>query len=305
MSGYQPVPTEEEQQQTVLLQQQQQQQQQQFPPTYVYPPVPGAQELQNFPPPGQQIKLPSPPEYNLYNSPPPPGTQYLVYSPPHETVQPEQHDPERIKEYLLAREYSLDVGRYIKESWAKYKECWWGFTGIFVLFALVSQIPYVGGLLAWPLMYGFFLAGAHSVRNGTPVQYPHLFNGYFFYGPLFVIQLLYGLAVAVGFVLLIIPGVWAFVALSFAAPLFLEYRGTGLKMMDCLKISYKVVNKNFCNVFGYMFIIAVFALSGILLLGVGALVTFPIAYISLVYAFDDMFGLNRSSNQLATECVQC
>jgi len=301
MAAYEPLPTSETQEPPLpqqypagnLLPQQQ------FPPTFAYPPAVGGQEYQKMPPQDQQVKMPSPPDYNMYAAAP--GTPFLYSTPEQATP----HDPERIKEYLLAREYSLDTGRYIKESWAKYKECWWGYSGLFVLFLLVNYIPYCGGLLAWPLLFGYFLATAHSVRNGTPVEYPYFFNGYYFYGPLFIIQFLYTLAMILGFLLLIIPGVWAMVAFAFSTALYLEYRTTGLKMVDCMKISYKVVNKNFCSVFGYFIVMFFFALSGILLLGVGALVTIPIAYISLVYCFDDMFGLNRSSNQIATECVTC
>jgi len=318
MSGYQPLPTAEEQQTTVLLQQQQipvqqqqQQQQQQFPiaQQYVFAPMPGAQELQAFPQnQGVPMKAPAAPEYNLYAAGvPPPAGAYFGYIPPGDPAcpQPIILDPERIKEYLLAREYSLDIGRYIKESWHKYTECWWGYSGVFLLFLLMYYVPYVGPLLAWPLSFGVFIATAHSVRTGERVQYPLLFNAYYFYGPLFLLVLLNGLAISVGLILLVIPGLWAMVALSMSPLIYLEYRTAGLKIMDCFTISYKVINKKFCLVLGYFIVMSLFAISGVLLLGVGILVTFPIAQISAVYAFDDIFGLNRSSPQLAFQCVQC
>jgi len=264
--------------------------------------------MQALPQTGVPAKVPASPEYNLYPAAgaPPPGPTYIGYIPPGDPSCPQVVlDPERIKEYLLAREYSLDIGRYIKESWHKYTECWWGYSGVFLLFLLMYYVPYVGPLLAWPLTFGVFIATAHSVRTGERVQYPLLFNAYYFYGPLFLLCLLNGLAISVGLILLVIPGLWAMIALSFSPMIYLEYRTAGLKIMDCFTISYKVINKNFCHVLGFFVVMSLFAISGVLLLGVGILVTVPIAQIAGVYAFDDIFGLNRSSPQIAFQCVQC
>jgi len=209
-----------------------------------------------------------------------------------------------IKDYLLAREYTLDTTRYLREAANKYKECWWGFTGGFILILILYFVPYVGPIIAWPLYYGFFIATAQSVRSRRPVQTLHLLNGFLFYWPLLLIGIIITLIISLGLVCFVVPGLWAMVAFTFTPFIFLEYRGSGITVLDSLEISYKMVNKNFWVVLGYLVLATLFGLFGFFLFFIGFIITFPISYISMVYAFDDMFGLNPSP-QIASACVYC
>jgi hypothetical protein len=101
----------------------------------------------------------------------------------------------------------------------------------------VSFIPYVGGFIAFGMapgkryptfvslyISGFFIAGVHSIRpNGGGWKWQTLFHGFYYYFPMLFIGILYSLAVAVGF-LLIVPGFYFMVVLSFSSYVFLEYR---------------------------------------------------------------------------------
>jgi len=250
---------------------------------------------------GQQPPLPQE-GYSLY---PPTATPIYVYD-PNIPQQPKLEfqtiDSVHVREYLLNREFELDTGKYIKLAWQKYKEFWWGYTGIFILFLLIYYIPYVGPLIAWPLTLSCFIATANSLRTGQPIVARDFFQGYVYYLPLFLLGLMAGFIIMFGLILFILPGIWLAISLAWASFLFLEYHQCGISICDCLTISFKVVNKNFCSVFVYSVLLFLFVLSGLLMLGIGIFVTIPIASIAAVFAFDDIFGINRGK-AIQTLCV--
>jgi len=124
----------------------------------------------------------------------------------------------------------------------------------------------------------------------------------YYYIPLLVISIAYTLASGVGFILLIVPGIWALVALSFASFIYLEYHDCGIRVFDSFVLSSKVVNKKFFQVMLYFLLVWLFSLSGVLLFGVGLFITIPVGSISCVLAFNDMFGLNRA-HRFNNACV--
>jgi len=217
---------------------------------------------------------------------------------------PRGFDPESTKQYLLSREYEVHTTKWIGSAWNCYKQCWWGYSGILFLIIVSYWVPYVGPLLSWPLALGYFISASHSIRSGEAVVCTHLVSGYLYYGPALVIGIFYSLAVSIGFLFLIIPGLYLWVALAFSLGVYLEYQQNGIRILEAMRLSAGVVNKRFCSVACFLIINALFSFSGVLLFGIGIFITTPVSLIAIAYAFEDIFGMNRERHP-DTSCVCC
>lgn len=100
------------------------------------------------------------------------------------------------------------------------------------------------------------------------------------------------LLIGLGFVLLIIPGIYLLVAYFFATSLVIEKR---FDFWTALETSRKLVTKQWFSFFGFNILLFLLNLGGLLLFGIGALVTFPLTFCIVVAAYEDIVGLNRSS----------
>jgi len=61
---------------------------------------------------------------------------------------------------------------------------------------------------------------------------------------------------------------------------------TNMSFFDAMKESKRVAKGNYLKIFLLIVILAIFAFLGFILLGVGALVTVPVAHVALYCAYD-------------------
>jgi len=202
-------------------------------------------------------------------------------------------------------DYEVHIGKWVSQAFGVYKQHWVIFS-LFTLFTIgVSAIPYVGPIFALPLHFGIFFATCNKVRSGQlgGTFSPHdLFRPYYHFVPLLVLCFVVALLVFLGFFLCIIPGLYLIVVLSFSALLYVEYSDMQITMINALKLSQKAVRGHFWGIAGFIIVNFFLAISGILLLGVGILITIPIAAITVVFAYRDIFGL-RLTKAPVVACV--
>jgi len=110
-----------------------------------------------------------------------------------------------LKERLIAGTYEVTISKWLNEAWNLYCHNWIIYSLFTLLIFLINCIPYVGGVLAFPFYYGFFITGMHFLRmnpNGAhhhhQIQNSLLLHGWFFFFPLIAIAIIYSLAVGVG-----------------------------------------------------------------------------------------------------------
>jgi len=156
--------------------------------------------------------------------------------------------------------------------------------------------------MAMALTPGYFFAGAHTLRSGS-FRGIALWHGFFYFFPFLLIQILYSLAVAVGIFLLIIPGFYFLVSMSFSGYVYFEYHFSGLGIIDSMTVSRRVISKHFCSMFWFLIVTMLLNLLGALCLFVGILVSVPVTSLMSVVAFRDIFGL--SSKPMDTGCTCC
>jgi len=103
---------------------------------------------------------------------------------------------------------------------------------------------FVTMLLIYPFFAGAFMVGLRQ-SVGLPVSFDQQFAYYDAAFSIFLVAILQSVLTLLGFVLLIIPGIYLAFALALAVPLKVEKQ---LPVVDCLTMSMKLVNKKFLNV---------------------------------------------------------
>jgi uncharacterized membrane protein len=113
--------------------------------------------------------------------------------------------------------------------------------------------------------------------------------------PLFLASIVSGIFIALGFLLLILPGIYLAVAYSFVIPLILERK---MGFWQAMETSRKVITKRWFAFLGLGLLMFVINLAGIIPLGLGLLVTIPLTYCTYVAAYESVLGMNASSDEV-------
>jgi len=206
-------------------------------------------------------------------------------------------------------DYTLDIGSCVRRAWALLKGEFWPMVGITTLIiGLLAFLNTVGGpgilygifgrrgaelgfaltMLLWgPLLGGLQFYFLKKVRR-QPATVETAFKG-FSQGfiQLFLAGMITKLFIWLGFIFLILPGIYLLVAWVFPLLLVLD---KGMDFWSAMELSRRVVTKHWFKVFGLIIVLALLGAAGLLLLGLGVLMTVPLALIALVYAYEDILG---------------
>ena len=178
----------------------------------------------------------------------------------------------------------LDIGVAFREGWAAFAREAVALIVGFLLFGLVAGLSF--GICAGPMTVGYQSMCIRAAR-GESVQIGDVFSGFSKFGPSFILMLLYGLAVGLGTLLCVIPGlavawfcVWA---------TFLMADGDE-DAMSCLKRSWEYSKQNMGGVIVMVIVASVVGSVGSAVGGVGGLVTMPLQMMMLAVAYNRAFG---------------
>jgi uncharacterized membrane protein len=185
----------------------------------------------------------------------------------------------------MSENFEIRLSDALKEAWAifmKGPEVFVGFT--FLYFAVVivlGNIPLAGpfvSFLAWACFLPAIIAAADSSVGKERATFESVLG----IGPLvpqvLALGVVKGLILTLGFMLLVLPGIFLAVILIFSELiLLLEKRA----FVDAMKESYQLASRNLLGVFGLAVFTLFFALSGLMLVGIGVLVTLPLSVLVL------------------------
>jgi hypothetical protein len=219
-------------------------------------------------------------------------------------TQPRAAAPAEPLAQWLARDYQLNIRQCLKRAWTLVRNNFWPLVGMsafvmvvlsaasssgFVLknghasgsisiLALLVTGPFYGGL------FFYFLkkirgeaAGVEAAFTGFRQPLPHLVLGGF----------VAALLTLLGFLCLILPGIYLLVAWKFTFPLIVD---KGLDFWTAMRLSRKVISKHWWKFFGLVIVLAMINLAGMLALVVGLFVTIPVTIATLMYAYEDIIG---------------
>lgn len=190
---------------------------------------------------------------------------------------------------------SLPLGDYFKTGWGLFKQYPGGFVGFCLINLLIqgvlNSLSYVGAVasvaVTSPLFMGNFIVSAKLLQGQTP-EFRDFFAGFRYFLPLLLLTVVSSLAIIIGTLLLIIPGVYLAVAYLFAAYLVIDRRQD---FWPAMELSRRTVNPRWFGFFAFMLLLVLLNLAGAVLLGVGLLVTIPVSFCAVTVAYAEIFGL--------------
>ncbi len=181
---------------------------------------------------------------------------------------------------------------YLNLAW----KLFWEHSGLFIPFTILfgviclglSFIPVIGQIFVgaiYPLMAaGYFVVSLKIIR-GEKVVMSDFFKALELWYPLTISGLIGGILTALGCLALVLPGIYLYFAYLFSVQMIVDEH---VGAWQSLEASRKIITKMFVaftlfTLFSYLIVMA-----GILALGIGALVSFPMYFIMHAIAYDDI-----------------
>ena len=186
---------------------------------------------------------------------------------------------------LQTRDYVLDIGSCLSRGCNLVRDDFWPTVGVT---GLILLLLYVGGFLfVGPLLGGLCLYFLKKIR-GEPSGFETAFSGFrIAFMPLFLAGLVGTVATSVGLACLILPGVFLVGLTILTLVLVIDKR---LDFWPAFKLSDVTISRHWGKFFGFMFVLALINVAGIMAAVVGLLVTAPITLAALIFAYEDIFA---------------
>ena len=222
---------------------------------------------------------------------------------------PPASDARAMAEEILATDYTLNIRECLGRGWKLLRGDFWPLVGVTaLLMALLAFAGSVSGtmlhngpagrdsgtitsilaILVWgPLVGGLNLYFLKKIR-GEKATVETIFSGFtkgFLH--LFLAGFVTFLLTWLGFVCLILPGIYLLVAWIFTLPLTMDKQ---FDFWSAMELSRKVVTKHWWKFLGFGIVLILLIFAGALVFGVGMFVMIPWALASLMYAYEDIFG---------------
>jgi len=208
-------------------------------------------------------------------------------------------------ERLLTVPVAIDIKAAFVRAWELYKTHPFFFSmymllilsiqGMVVIYIQEYMIVY-STLLAPSFYAGFYLV-ANKMSRGESVVYLDFFAGFRFWISATIISLLTQAFIAFGLLALVVPGIYLGVGYLFA--ILMGIFG-GMEPWSAMEWSRKLITRNWWQFFGLLLTLIVFNLLGLLLVGVGLLLTMPLTFLVLYVVFEDLTREVFSEEELDT-----
>lgn len=189
---------------------------------------------------------------------------------------------------------TFSVKGSIKRGWELWKANKWVLTLSTILILLVGLIPNPteGGMeklfielivfVASTFVSMGYLKSLLMIERGEKVEFQDLFGHTKYFGRYVVTSLLYGVLIGVGLILLLIPGIYLALKYSQAAMLVLD---KDVRIGEAFTKSGMMTKGVKWKLVGFYLSIIIVALLGFLALGVGVLITVPVASLAVVVVY--------------------
>lgn len=156
--------------------------------------------------------------------------------------------------------------------------------------SLVAQhVPFIGWIvpiaIGGPMALGFSAYMLSFVRGGTP-ELPVIFSGFNQFVNALCLYLLIVVITLVGFVLLIVPGIIAAIALSMSWFIMLDNPKMGV--VDIATASYNMTQGNKWKLFCLMLRFIGWLLLGIVTFGIGLLFVIPYMQVAYIKFYEEI-----------------
>lgn len=216
-------------------------------------------------------------------------------------------------ETAMAGQYDFTISEVLSEAWASIDGYKWPYAVIASVYMLIyfgvmvvigvlfyedtsraQGLIQLAGLLMLPMGAALTMMGL-DMASARPISVRQLFAYYNKFFPLVGLQIVMGMAIFLGLLLLIIPGIYLSIALMFAVPLMLE---KNLSIVDAFEASRKAVTHHWFKVLGVWLVMGVILFVSILPLGIGLFWTMPMMMAVIGVLYRRMFGISDQVDTL-------
>lgn len=199
------------------------------------------------------------------------------------------------KVYRLSQDgYTFQGEAYIREAFRIFRENPGHFLvfsalwlTVFFIFGYVVKSPVsaLTGVISAPLFLGYGVA-TRKLQEGDTIHISDFFKPFDRFIELLIGVIAMAVMIAVGFILLVIPGIFLMVALLMT-PYIIYYSGQGF--WEAITGSRKVIQKKWLSVFIFVLLLGLINALGVLVFYVGLFVTMPVTGIAMYLAYQDIF----------------
>ncbi|MCB8995220.1 MAG: hypothetical protein H6538_06415 [Bacteroidales bacterium] len=185
--------------------------------------------------------------------------------------------------------YPVKIEMYISKAWDIFRQRIDYFVLFTLLLAIAISVPIVDVLLMQTLAAGFFIV-AFKLSKGETIIFDHFFEGFKHFAGLLLFSLFSGIIIIIGFIVLILPGVYFLVGYIFT-PFYIVFGK--MDFWEAMESSRKLVHREWFGIFAFLIVLILLNIAGILAFGIGLLVTIPLSYLAVYVAFDDIIGVSN------------
>ncbi len=209
--------------------------------------------------------------------------------------------------------YNFSIGEVIKEAWQKTsgaKGPLWGAMIIYVLASMIvgAIITFLGGFLGggegspigfalqitvsialYPLLVGIIMIGVRRAAD-LPISATTVFNYFTYMVPIIISSILITICTFIGFMLLVIPGIYLSLAYILTLPLIADRE---LGAWQAMELSRKAITRRWFKIFGLYIAMAVIMLISSIPFGIGLIWTMPMAIVMGGILYRTIYGVEE------------
>ena len=156
---------------------------------------------------------------------------------------------------------------------------------------IISVVSFVVSLL---VSAGLMKMAIHHVRSGQ-VELSKIFDIADVVVPVIIAGILVTLATALGFVLLIIPGVILALGFSMTTPLIVDQKAAAI---EAITRSWEACKPHLGALFVLYLVLGLLNLAGLCACGLGLLITGPMTQLAIALTYRNLFGIGQSNPSL-------
>ena len=164
-----------------------------------------------------------------------------------------------------------------------------GFDGFSVLPEILAQL--VCAAVLGPMSGGLFIIGLRR-SVGAPISAGTVMNYFSKIVPITIMVVLMYVLISIGFLVLIVPGIYLSVAYYLALPLVVE---KNLGPWAALEASRKAITKRWFTVFGLLLVLTALNAATVFTLFIGMIWTLPMSLIALGIVYRNIFGVEPAT----------
>ncbi|MGD2181282.1 hypothetical protein [Lusitaniella coriacea] len=214
----------------------------------------------------------------------------------------------------IDEKYTVKIGDYISQGWRIFKKSPGllithsvVFTVTIVMISWIAEVlkeivgPYHGtsveraiasgaSYTITPILLAGFVIGCLLLKKEQKLRFNDFFLGHKYILPLCYSTIFSQGLIIIGLLLFVIPGIYLLIGYLFVLPLIVD---RDLNYWSAMETSRKIITKQWFLFFALYLLLSLINIAGLLLCGVGLLVTIPVTYGTIIAAYDDIIGIQK------------